>query len=165
MKTQEALNIAGRLHLTLVDKQGKTFQSFSQQNKIVSKARKTIAESLASGNALKPIQKIGVGTSSTAPSYSDTVLGGEEIRKPIEAVDPNSDYDSFTDDNGVERQRVRITANLDYTEGNAKLQEAGLYLSDDLNNDANDILYNRVVFPPINKTQDFTLKLSWELIF
>ena len=47
-----------------------------------------------------------------------------------------------------------------FGEANGALTEAGLF-----NAAAAGVMYNRVVFPPINKTADFKLTLIWEIIF
>ena len=51
-----------------------------------------------------------------------------------------------------------MTVNLDQNEANGALTEAGLFTED-------NVMYNRVVFLPINKTSDFQLTLIWEIVF
>ena len=58
------------------------------------------------------------------------------------------------------KKKVFISAELDFTEGNGALTEAGLF-----NSDTNGVMYNRVVFAPVNKTEDFKLVLVWEIVF
>ena len=56
---------------------------------------------------------------------------------------------------------MQLTALLDFGAANdpaVPLREAGLF------NDAN-VLYSRVVFQPVTKTDTFQLTLIWEIVF
>jgi hypothetical protein len=62
----------------------------------------------------------------------------------------------------VKRIRVGLTASFDFGEANGPepLQEAGLF-----NAAADGVMYNRVVFEPVTKTDAFKLTLLWEVVF
>jgi hypothetical protein len=70
-------------------------------------------------------------------------------------------YEEFPD-GGVTRVRTRLTAEFDFDEanGNDPLREAGVF------NQAEDgVMYNRVVFDPVTKTDAFKLTLIWDIVF
>ena len=87
---------------------------------------------------------------------ANSQLESELFRKEINPIDITKDL-TTTNDN---KKKVMITAELDFNEGNGALTEAGLF-----NADSGGIMYNRVVYLPINKTSDFKLTLIWEIIF
>ena len=71
------------------------------------------------------------------------------------------EYGEFVDADGVRRVRASLTAQFGFDEANdpsTPLREAGLF------NDA-DVLYSRVVFQPVTKTDTFQLTLLWEIVF
>jgi len=70
---------------------------------------------------LIPVSHVAIGTGNAAVQPGDTALGGEVFRKAIKAVDPSQDI-TTTDQN---KRKVILTAELDFTEGNAALTEAG----------------------------------------
>ena len=55
---------------------------------------------------------------------------------------------------------VTLSSTFGYEDANGKLTEAGIF-----NSDRGGMLYNRVVFPEISKTDKFTLSLIWRITF
>ncbi len=55
---------------------------------------------------------------------------------------------------------VTLSSTFGYDDANGKLTEAGIF-----NFDTHGVLYNRVVFPEISKTDKFTLSLIWKISF
>jgi hypothetical protein len=55
---------------------------------------------------------------------------------------------------------VTLSSTFGYDDANGTLTEAGIF-----NSDNSGVLYNRVVFPEISKTDKFTLSLIWKISF
>lgn len=164
MKAKDALDMKGRLHIKLYARSGEIVQTVSEKNAIVIDGRDLVAKMFI-GEEIDPISHIGVGSSGDpVDPGADSALKAEVLRKSIlkteiveieEAADPN------TPNATVKRKRVTVSTDLDFNEGNdAPLNEAGLF-----NAETGGIMYNRVVFPTINKTLEFKLTLVWEIIF
>jgi hypothetical protein len=105
---------------------------------------------------------MAVGTDSTLPTDADTALRAE--RAPRKAI-ANADYSEITEGDGsnqVKRVRARLTAVFDFNDANGTepLQEAGIFTAD-----TNGVMYNRVVFDPVTKTNAFKLTLLWDIVF
>jgi hypothetical protein len=155
MKLHEALDMRGRLTAQKRDDQDKLIETIRVNNSIVLNGRDLVAK-LFINEPIDPVSHVAVGTGSTAVAAADSALEAEVFRKAINPVDP-SQHITTTD---TDKRKVMITAELDFAEANAALTEAGLF-----NADSGGVMYNRVVFPPINKTADFKLTLIWEIIF
>ncbi len=56
--------------------------------------------------------------------------------------------------------QVTLSSTFGYDDANGTLTEAGIFNSED-----GGVLYNRVVFPEISKTDKFTLSLIWKISF
>jgi hypothetical protein len=156
VKAQETMNIVGRLTLQARDRSGRLLDQLTANNSIVLTGRDLVAKLFVHEN-IGTVSHVGVGTG-TAPvnPSGNTALAAELFRKQLRAVDPTTD---LTVVNGT-NVKVTLNAELDFGEGNGALTEAGLF-----NAAAGGVLYNRVVFPPINKTTDFKLALIWEIVF
>ncbi|HEX2898148.1 MAG TPA: hypothetical protein VHS96_00360, partial [Bacteroidia bacterium] len=87
---------------------------------------------------------------------ASSALGTELFRKTINPINPAL-HIATTNDN---KKKVTISCDLDFSEGNGALTEAGLF-----NAALGGVMYNRVVFPPVNKTTDFKLTIIWEITF
>ena len=155
MKNCEIIDLKGRIAIERYDRQGNLFDRTEANNSIVMSGRDLVAKQFL-GISANPISHIAVGTGSDKVQPNDLELGNELFRKPLKPVDASLHL-SFTDDN---RRKVFLSAELDFSEGNGALTEAALF-----NADTKGIMYNRVVFPTVNKTSDFKLTLIWEIIF
>jgi hypothetical protein len=159
---KDRMEMAGRLTIVLRDRSGAVTLERTQPNRIVAGGRRLVAEMFAgqtTGQPRTPVSAIAVGTGSVDPADADTVLGAQRgSPKPISKVD----YGTFTDPaTNVARVRVQLTAVLAFGDANdpaTPLREAGLL------NDAG-VLYSRVVFQPVTKTDTFELTLIWEIVF
>ena len=159
MRMAEVLNPIGTLTLRRRDATGAVVEERRAHNSIVLSGRDLVAK-LFIGEPIAAVSHVAVGTGSAAVDPSaDSQLGSELFRKPINAIVPAQHLATTEDD----RRKVTITADLDFAEGNGALTEAGLFNAE-LGGPA-DVMYNRVTFPPINKTSDFKLTLIWEIIF
>ena len=61
---------------------------------------------------------------------------------------------------GDDRVKLRLIGQLDTDNCNGQLKEAGLFTQDD-----SPIMYNRVTFDTITKSEEFKLTLIWEITF
>jgi len=156
MNISDTLDMRGRLTLQQRNAAGQILAEIDAHNSIVLSGRDLVAKMFIN-EAIDPISHVAVGTGNAAVNpAADTGLQAELFRKAINPIDP-SQHLTTTGDN---KKKVTITAELDFNEGNGALTEAGLF-----NAESEGVMYNRVVFPPINKTTDFKLTLIWEVIF
>ncbi|MEM6263407.1 MAG: hypothetical protein AAGI38_12920 [Bacteroidota bacterium] len=155
MNIKEQLDMQGHIFLQLHDQKDDLAREVRAKNSIVQSGRDLVAK-LFINETITPVSHLAIGTGNTAVAPGDTALGTELFRKAINPVDPTIDL-TVTTDNKI---RVRLTAELDFNEGNGNLTEAGLF------NDATaGVMYNRVVFPSVQKTTDFRLTFVWEILF
>jgi hypothetical protein len=152
----ENLDMKGKLTVQKRDKSNQIVEQISANNNIVLSGRDLVAK-LFINEKIAPISHIavGAGTAEVNPK-TDTKLNTELFRKAITKIDPTQDL-TITDGGKI---KVKITTELDFNEANDYLTEAGLF-----NANTGGVMYNRVLFPPINKTNDFKLTLIWEILF
>jgi hypothetical protein len=161
MKLNDSIDMKGRLTLRLSDRDGNLVREIAADNDIVLTGRDLVAKMFAKV-AIDPISHIAVGTGTTAVAPgTDTALNTEVFRKPIAVIDPAKDITAVGG-----KMRVVITTELDNSEpplggaASVALTEAGMF-----NAATGGVMYNRVVFPAVNKTADFKLTLVWEILF
>ncbi len=152
---KEAIDMKGRLSLRLTDRAGNLVHSFEANNAIVLTGRDLVVN-LFVGAAEKPDWHIAVG-SGTRPvnEVEDRQLEKEVLRKQIQPIQLLKHILTV---NG--RQQLTVSADLDFEEANGTLTESGIF-----NASTEGIMYNRVTFPPVNKTKDFKLTLTWQILF
>lgn len=156
MYLNDHIDMKGRLRLKFQDRAGKVVRDFTANNSIVMTGRDLVARQFIA-EAIDPISHLAIGTGATAVDpIGDVALESELFRKPINPIDPSLDLTVTA----ANKKKVTVTAELDFNEGNGALTEAGLF-----NAAAAGVMYNRVVFPPVNKTTDFKLTLIWEITF
>ncbi|SFH69541.1 hypothetical protein SAMN05421678_12922 [Actinopolymorpha cephalotaxi] len=155
------MDMAGRLTILMHDRAGRLVLDQRQNNRIVTSGRMLVAEMFGgrtTGLPRTPVSAIAVGTDNRDPADADTALGSKRGNpKAITKVE----YSNFTDAQSLARVRVQVTAQFDFGEANdpsTPLREAGLL------NDAG-VLYSRVVFKDVTKTDTFQLTLLWDIIF
>jgi hypothetical protein len=137
-------------------KSNQIVEQISANNNIVLSGRDLVAK-LFINEQIAPISHVAVGTGTTkVDPKTDTNLNTELFRKAITKIDPTQNLTTTIDG----KKKVKITTELDFNEANGALTEAGLF-----NANAGGVMYNRVVFPAINKTNDFKLTLIWEILF
>jgi hypothetical protein len=155
MNIQESLDPRGRLTIRKTDRHCRSLGTVEVNNSIVASGRDLIAK-LFVDQPIASVSHVAVGIGSAEVKTSDEKLSEEIFRKELAKIDPSLHIVKTQDD----RCKVTISAELDFDEANKALTEAGLF------NDAEGgVMYNRVVFPPINKTTDFKLTLIWEIVF
>ncbi len=157
----ELHDMRGRLTLRVSDEEGRTLYERPHKNRIVTSGRMLVARlfgGVESGATLAQVTHMAVGTNGTAPTDADVALRAQRgDRKKIGEVS----YEEFPE-GGVTRVRARLTAEFDFDEanGNDPLREAGVF-----NAEEEGIMYNRVVFDPVTKTDAFKLTLIWDIVF
>ncbi len=162
---KEAIDMHGALTLQLSNRAGAVVSEAHYQNRIVTSGRSLIAQMFAGVSGGVPpsqVTHMAVGTDARAPSDADAALAAERApRKAISGVD-YSEISEGTGANEIKRVRARLTAVFDFGDANgaAPLREAGIFTAD-----AGGVMYNRVVFDPVTKTDAFKLTLLWDIVF
>jgi hypothetical protein len=160
---QETINMRGQLFLTLTDHSGQIVHSQAPKNRIVTSGRQLVAQLFAGVPGTPPgkVTQMAVGTNNTPASDDQTKLLA--MRDPLKPIS-NITYQEFIENEGtpnaVRRIRTQLTTEFDFGEANGTvpLTEAAIF------NDAL-VMYNRVVFEPVTKTDSFKLTLLWEIVF
>jgi hypothetical protein len=138
----------------------------TRRNRIVKSGRLLVAQlfgGVTSGTPPTPVSHVAVGIDGTAPTDDDATLGSQRATpNPITAVTYLPFDDQEADGTVVKRTRASVTAVFDFDEANGPepLREAGL-----LTAASGGILYNRVVFDPVTKTNAFKLTVLWDVVF
>jgi hypothetical protein len=160
MALTEDLHICGTLTATLRHSSGHIADIRRVNNSITLKGRDLVLR-LFNGDqtqagTIARVTEMRLGTSGDAFAATQ-----ENLLAPIdEGKIPIVRYESSTVDDkaGNPRKLLRLSADLSEDQYNAELREAALYTED-------NIMYNRVVFAPINKSDQFKLTLLWEITF
>jgi hypothetical protein len=157
----EKQEMRGRLTLRVSDGEGRTLYERPHRNRIVTSGRMLVAQlfgGVETGATPAQVTHMAVGTNGTAPADGDQALRAQRgVRKEIGEVS----YEEFPE-GGVTRVRTRLTAEFDFDEanGNDPLREAGVFNAAEAG-----VMYNRVVFDPVTKTNAFKLTLIWDIVF
>jgi hypothetical protein len=155
MAIQDTMDIKGSLTIQKRDLNNQLVEEIHANNTIVTSGRRLVAQLFSKDfkDTIKPVSQIAIGGNDKAVSDDDLQLAQEIFRKKINPI-KDSDLVVLPD----KRIKLTITADLQAEEGNGELKEAALFNED-------QVMYNRVIFKPINKTPDFTLTLIWEITF
>ncbi|GCA94525.1 hypothetical protein [Microcystis aeruginosa] len=156
MAIQDTMDIKGSLTIQKRDLNNQLVEEIHANNTIVTSGRRLVAQLFSKDfkDTIKPVSQIAIGGNDKAVSDDDLQLAQEIFRKNIKPI-KDSDLVLLPDS---KRIKLTITADLQAGEGNGELKEAALFNED-------KVMYNRVIFKPINKTPDFTLTLIWEITF
>lgn len=153
------------LHLELRDRDGTLLGERTAGNTVLQSGGRIIADLFAGAGA--PITHMGVGTSDDEPgSVSVTALANDDgsgqpgLTGATATAIPAAAFRIELDE-PRRRVVVRIRATLPDAAAVGTLREAGLLSR----RDGGDVLYNRVVFPPVEKGDDHDLSLFWEVEF
>jgi hypothetical protein len=158
---QEINTMRGQLTLRLIDQAGAVVVERSYHNRIVKTGRLLVAQmfgGVSDGSQLGKISHIAVGIGGDKPDDKQTALVKE--RSPRRPVDKPT-YSDLAD-RDTQRVKVSLTATFDYNDANGPepLQEAALF-----NAETGGVMYNRVTFDPVTKSNAFKLTLLWEVVF
>jgi len=161
----------GCLTLKVSDEKGEMVCERACNNHIVTTGRNLVARLFGGFTSPQPtrVTHMAVGTDGTVAADDNTQLGAQRdakagvSRKPISTVT----YEEFNETQtgattAVRRIRARLTAEFEFDEanGSAPLQEAGMFTAA-----TGGVMYNRVTFDPVTKTQAFKLTLIWDVVF
>lgn len=153
---RDELNIVGGLTIQIHNATGELIHQVRASNDITLAGRNLVARLFNKDNPnVMRVTTISLGRSGAPFDPAATALGDKVGSTPIKSVEPSEVLDPVT---GRKRAMLRITGELGENDCNAELQEAGLFTDD-------SIMYNRVVFGKITKTQQFKLTLIWEILF
>lgn len=130
----------------LFDEDGNLKQKFVKHNLITYSGYAFLANCFGSFTRPSPMRYIAVGTGATAPALEDVALENEVTRKET----------TFDYANGSKFLAIGIT--LMPGEGTGALTEAGIFNTD-------NILFDRVTFPVVNKGDLDTYVISFNLEF
>ena len=162
----ESNDMRGRLTLRLTDRDGRVVHEQQRLNRIVKSGRTLVAQLFAGVPGGAPPAKVthmAVGSDATPPADNQTALLAERVpRKPIAEVS-YADFDETV--GGVTTRRVRATLKtiFEFADANdpaVPLREAAIFTAA-----AAGVMYNRVVFEPVTKTNAFKLTLLWDVTF
>jgi hypothetical protein len=163
---RETTDMRGDVTLELADAEGCVVLRRDHRNRIVKSGRRLVAElfgGVASGTPPAKVTHIGIGTNAKDPSDDDIALGAERARNPITAVS----YTDFEErpagaTEPVKRTRASLTTVFDFDQANdtAPLREAGVFTAG-----SGGVMYNRVAFEPVTKTNAFKLTVLWDVVF
>jgi hypothetical protein len=163
----ETMQMQGSLTLQLTDREGHVRHEQRRHNRILKSGRDLVAKLFAGVSGGTPptrVTHMAVGIDATAPADSQTGLINE--RGPRKAIQPSdvvySEFDEQAGGGTVRRVRVTLKTVFDFNEANGPepLREAGIF-----NAAAGGVIYNRVVFDAVTKTNAFKLTLIWDITF
>jgi hypothetical protein len=162
----------GYLTLRVSDEKGDVVYERPCKNHIVTSGRDLVARLFGGFTSPQPtrVTHMAVGTDGTTPADGNTQLGAQREAKPGVPRKPISEvtYEEFdetqpgTPARVIKRVRARLTTEFDFDEANdgVPLREAGVFTAA-----TGGVMYNRVVFEPVTKTNAFKLTLIWDIVF
>lgn len=154
-----------RLHLQITTADGRVATERRAANTVMQSGAQLIADLFAGTGS--PITHMGVGTSAAAPDDVTVVAltngapGGDEALTgdTSGAIPPEAFTARVVPEQRVVQVRVRAT--LPNAAAVGRIREAGLLSV----KEGATVLYNRVVFAPVDKGDDHELTLFWEVDF
>lgn len=158
----EKQDMYGQLTLVCTDSAGCEVWRRQMRNHIVTSGRNLVAELFSGTIAGAPpsaVTHMAVGTDAAAAADGDLSLTAQRgARKAISSATISQFAEA-----GVTRVRVSLQTVFDFNEANdavVPLREAGIFTAA-----AGGVMYNRVVFPAVTKTNAFKLTLLWDIVF
>ena len=156
----------GELYIVLKNDSGSVIESRHAKNAVMRAGGELIAK-LFAGQGVS-ITHMGVGTNDAPESeeYSTEALSNEIVGETPElqggtevALVP----EGFTiiENKDLRNYKVKVSGTMPATAAVGTIREAGLIARDD----DSAVLYNRVTFAPITKSDDHELTLFWEVTF
>lgn len=157
MFKSEDLNIAGRLTIQQYALSGELVDQVVAHNDITMSGRTLVARLFnrdKQGDVIQRVSMIHLGGSKEAFNPNHTALVQKIGTTPIAKIEQLD----VTDSSGRPRVMLRLTGELGERDSNGELREAGLFTAD-------NVMYNRVTFDTITKSEQFKLTLIWEITF
>lgn len=163
---KEQMEMRGALTLRLTDRNGNVVAERRHGNRIVKSGRRLVAELFAGVTGGTPPSKVthmAVGTGAAGATDEQTGLTAERApRKEITEI-TFAEFDETVTGNTVRRVRATVKAVFDFGDANdltTPLREAGIFTAA-----SGGVMYNRVVFQDVTKTDAFKLTLLWDITF
>lgn len=150
---EDVIRLRGSYEIALRNaKTGEIVESLKVENTVVTAGRRWVLQQINSTqiNTAQSIGYAAVGTSTTAPATSDTVLGSESDRNAINSFSTSG----LTANPPSWRAEVSWNTN----EANTTLGEVGLF-----NSSSGGTMLSRATFSTINKTTSNTLSISYTI--
>ena len=144
LKTDVVVTVVGEL----MDSEGNLKQKFVKHNLITDAGYDFMADCLCNATRPSPLKYIAVGTGATEPDSADTALEAELLRKLCDYTHVSGEH------------FFALGTTLEQGEATGALTEAGI-----LNASTNGVLFDRVVFPVINKEPLDTYRISFTATF
>lgn len=141
MNSEMAVVVTGVLY----DENNNIKQKFVKHNLITSVGFDFVSNCLGSTTRPEPISQIGVGTNNTAPALGDTNLGALKLKKACTYI------------HTAGTTSLVFKTVFGAGEATGALVEAGIFTGD-------GALFDRVVYPVINKESGDTYKMIFEII-
>jgi hypothetical protein len=159
-------SIQGRVRLILREiESGRVVEERAVKNAIMTRGSELVARRFC-GEPMDAIAAVGVGTDDSDPEDGNLddlkgpVVNGEGIPERAAIQLPAEGDSCVSIDPATHSATARFMATFDTSKGNGALVEAGVF-----NSVTDGVLYNRVTFPAVNKTDAHELTLIWEVTF
>ena len=120
MQMRESLDMRGRLTVQVSDAHGRLIDTVAANNSIVLSGRDLVAK-LFIKETINPVSHVAVGTGTAPVTPADAQLATELFRKVINPANASQNL-TITQDN---KKKVTLTTDLDFSEANGALTEAG----------------------------------------
>lgn len=130
----------------LLDADGNIKQKFVKHNLITQSGYDFLSNCFGNSTRPAPMRYIAVGTGTTSPTLNDTKLKSELLRK-------EGDFS-----HGANTKFITLGITLLPSEATGSLTEAGIF-------NADNILFDRLTFPVINKGALDTYRISFNVYF
>jgi hypothetical protein len=161
----ENMDMQGRVKVALTDREGNVVYEKSHRNRIVKAGRQLVAQLFGGITVGAPPSKVthmGVGIGPAAATDDQTDLAtARGPRNPIATVAYSEVIDSSSG-SPVKRIKASLQTVFDFAEANGPepLREAAIFTGP-----TGGVMYNRVVFDAVTKTNTFKLTLIWDIVF
>jgi len=145
MKAIDGLNLAGRLNIVLVDKDGNIKESREETNLVVDAGLNFICDRME-GTSEAVMSHMGLGSDSTAPAAGDTDLG--TLLGSREAIDSTV----------VSANTIQYSCTFEAGDGTGAVTEAAIF-----NAVSGGTMLCRTTFAVVNKDADDTMTITWTI--
>jgi len=136
------LKLSGKLSITHLDCNGNVLNQINKSNLIVTAGKEWVAALIETGSGTA-MTHMGIGTSATAPTITDTTLGTQAARV---AFDSDARVDAS----------ITYVATFGAGVGTGSIVEAGLF-----NASSGGTMLSRTTFTAVDKAAADTLEISW----
>jgi len=149
----------GRLTIVLRNSKGKRVDSLIVNNVITMAGKSLLAQMFTGAAQGQPELSIAVGNGDTVASSDDAALE----HKVDEAV-ATTPAIRFEEEEGGQKVVATVTATLPATGAGVeqRLSEAGVIIKLP---GQGPVLYNRVTFPVVTRTENVEMTMTWEVMF